>query len=45
MNKFRKFFGRISAETYLKMDYFGSKSQKSPSTRTPPPDTFVSVAG
>jgi len=28
MNKFGRFLGRISAETYLKMDYFGSKSQK-----------------
>jgi len=32
MNKFRSFLGRISAETCLKMDYFGSQSQKSPST-------------
>jgi len=28
MNKFQKFLGRISAKTYLKKDYFGSKSQK-----------------
>jgi len=28
MNKFRKFFGKISAETCLKMDYFGNKSAK-----------------
>jgi len=28
MNKFRTFLGKISAETYLKMDYFGSKSSK-----------------
>jgi len=26
MNKFGRFFGRILAETCLKMDYFGSKS-------------------
>jgi len=26
--KFQRFLGRISAETCLKMDYFGSKSQK-----------------
>jgi len=45
MNKFRRFFGRISAETYLKMDYFGSKSKKSPRIRAPPPDTLISVAG
>jgi len=31
MNKIQRFFGRISAEICLKMDYFGSKSQKSPS--------------
>jgi len=31
MNKFGRFLGRISAETCLKMDYFGSKSPKSPS--------------
>jgi len=41
MNK----FSIISAEACLKMDYFGSKSQKSPSTRASPPDTLVSVAG
>jgi len=28
MNKFGKFLGRNSAETCLKMDYFGSKTQK-----------------
>jgi len=28
MNKFQRFLGRISAETGLKMDYFGSKYQK-----------------
>jgi len=28
MNKLRRFLDRITAETYLKMDYFGSKSQK-----------------
>jgi len=33
MNKFGRFLGRISAETCLKMDYFGSKPQKSPSAR------------
>jgi len=27
-NKFGRFLGRISAETRLKMDYFGSKSPK-----------------
>jgi len=31
MNKFRRLLGRISAETCLKMDYFCSKYQKSPS--------------
>jgi len=31
MNKFRKILGRISAETLPKIDYFGSKSPKSPS--------------
>jgi len=31
MNKFQSFLGRISAETCLKMNYFGSKTQKSPS--------------
>jgi len=31
MNKFRRFLGRISAETYLKMGYVRSKYQKSPS--------------
>jgi len=30
MNKFRSFLNRISAETNLKMDYFGSISPKSP---------------
>jgi len=30
MNKFRRFLGRISAETCLKMDYFGSKALKIP---------------
>jgi len=28
MNKFGSFLGRISAEAYLKMDYYGSKSPK-----------------
>jgi len=28
MNKFRRFLGRISAETYLKIDYFGSEFPK-----------------
>jgi len=28
MNKFGRFLGRISAETSLKMDYFGSKFPK-----------------
>jgi len=28
MNKFERFLGRISAETCLKMDYFGSKFPK-----------------
>jgi len=31
------FLGRISAETCLKMNYFGSTSQKSPSAGAPPP--------
>jgi len=31
MKKLRRFLGRIPAETCLKKDYFGSKSQKSPS--------------
>jgi len=31
MNKFRKLLGRISAKTCIKMDYFGSNSQKLPS--------------
>jgi len=31
MNKFQCIFGRISAKTCLKIDYFGSYSQKSPS--------------
>jgi len=26
MNKFQRFLGRISAETRLKIEYFGSKS-------------------
>jgi len=37
MNKFRRVLGRISAETCLKMDYFGSKSQKSPNAGGSPP--------
>jgi len=28
MNKFRRFLGKISAETCLKMDYFDNKSPK-----------------
>jgi len=28
MNKFGRFLGRISAKTFLKMDYFGSKFPK-----------------
>jgi len=28
MNKFGRFLGRISAESCLKIDYFGSKSKK-----------------
>jgi len=38
MNKFQRFLSRISAKICLKMDYFGSKSQKMPSafrTQTP----------
>jgi len=31
MIKFGSFLGRILVETYLKMDYFGSKSVKLPS--------------
>jgi len=30
MKKFKRFLGRISAETCLKMEYFGSQSPKSP---------------
>jgi len=33
MNKFGCFLGRISTETCLRTDYFGSKSPKSPSAR------------
>jgi len=37
MSKFRKFLGRITAETILKLDYFGSNplSLKSPSGPRP----------
>jgi len=42
MNKFRRFLGRISAETCLKMYYFGSKSKKSPSAGALPPDSLDS---
>jgi len=38
MNRFGRFLGRISAETCLKMDYFGSKSPKI----ALPPDTLNS---
>jgi len=38
MNKFLKFLGRFTAETCLKMDYFGSVSPKSPNAGAPPPD-------
>jgi len=31
MNKFGRFLGRFSAETCLKMDYFGRKPKNSPS--------------
>jgi len=33
--KFGRFLGWISAETCLKMDYFGAKFQKSPSAPRP----------
>jgi len=33
MNKFRRILFRISAETYLKMDYFASEYPKSPTAR------------
>jgi len=42
MKKFRRFLGRISAETCLKMDKFGSKSQKLPSVGSSAPDPLVS---
>jgi len=42
MNKFQRFLGRISAETCLKLDYFGSKSQKSSNAGALPPDPLVS---
>jgi len=40
LNKFLRFLGKISAETCQKIDYFGRKSQKSPSAalRAPHPD-------
>jgi len=38
MNKFGRFLGRILAQICLKMDYFGSKSQKIASAGAPPPD-------
>jgi len=39
MNKFRRFLGKISAETRLKMDYFGSKSPNNyQALGAPPPD-------
>jgi len=43
MDKFRRFLGRISVETCLKMDCFDNISQKSPSaggsqTPLPPAD-------
>jgi len=31
MKKFRRFLGKILAETCLKMDHFDNKSEKSPS--------------
>jgi len=38
-NNFQRLLGRISNETYLKMDYFCRKFSKSPKTgKTPPPD-------
>jgi len=42
MNKLRKFLGRISVESEmcLKMDYFGSKSQISPSGGSSAPTTL-----
>jgi len=38
MNKFQSFFGRFSAETCLKIDYFGSVSQNRQTLGAPPPD-------
>jgi len=38
MNEFRKFLGGISAETCLKMDYFGNISLKSPNAGGSLPD-------
>jgi len=38
MNKFRRFLGRISAETCLKMNYFGSISPKTPNAGSLLPD-------
>jgi len=37
LSKFGRVLGRISAETYLKMDYFG-KPQKSPNAGGSTPD-------
>jgi len=42
MNKFRMCLGGISAETCLKMDYFGNKSPKSP-TGDPAPDSRLDL--
>jgi len=45
MNKFRKFLGRISAEIYLKMNYFDSISPKSPSAGGSASNPLASMAG
>jgi len=41
MNKLRRFLDRNSAETCLKMDYFGSRFQKSPSPGSASPQTLL----
>jgi len=38
MSKFGRFLGRISAETCLKIDYFGCKSPKIAKRWAPPTD-------
>jgi len=43
MNKFRRISGKISAETCLKMDYFGSISLKSPNAEGSPSDSRLNL--